>query len=188
MKASDDQSFVLRVRVAECERHTVAISKSYAEAEPRTAGRQIRLRNCAVIETNFEQTEGRPTTDEKIELWIDEFYAGLLDIGSFSSIHEIRLRLPPTTFSHFWIASAALDGEPPDITIYFKAEVDIFKITRVLLVERLADYNQTGMPAVAAARRDMKWSSVFFGFLAAFAVGACLAIIGHEFLREFHHG
>ena len=76
MNTADGQHLSLRVRLAECERHTVANSKSYAEAEPRTAGRKIRLGNCAVIETNFEQAEGRLKTDEKIELWIDEFYAG----------------------------------------------------------------------------------------------------------------
>jgi hypothetical protein len=188
MKTSDGQSFMLRVRVAECERYTVANSKSYAEVEPTTAGRQIRLRNCVVIERNFERAEGRPTTDDKIDLWIDEFYAGLLDIGSFSSFHEIRLRLPPTTFSHFWTASAASDDAPPDITIYFRAETDGFKITRVQLVEHLADHHRTHVPPIGSEARDVKWSSILLGFLAAFAIGAILAVIGHEFLRGFNHG
>ncbi|MGC1355423.1 MAG: hypothetical protein WA851_06465 [Xanthobacteraceae bacterium] len=188
MKTSDGQSFVLRVRVAECERYTVANSKSYAEVEPTTAGRQIRLRNCAVIETNFERAEGRPTTDDKIELWIDEFYAGLLDIGSISSFHEIRLRLPPTSFSHFWTASAASDDAPPDITIYFRAETEAFKITRVQLVEYSADHRRTHLPPIAPEARDMKWSNILLGFFVAFAIGAILAVIGHEFWRGFNHG
>jgi hypothetical protein len=188
MNTPDGQSFALRVRLAECERYTLANSKSYAEREPVAAGRQIRLRNCAILETTFERAEGRSPTDDKIELWIDEFYAGLLDIGSFSSFRDIRLRLPPTTFSHFWIASAASDGAARDITIYFKAEADAFKITRVLLVEHGTDRDQTRVLPVGAKTRDMKWASILLGFLVAFAIGAILAAIGHEFLRGFNHG
>jgi hypothetical protein len=169
MNTADGQYFSLRVRLAECERHTVANSKSYAEAEPRTAGRKIRLGNCVVIETNFERAEGRLKTDDKIELWIDEFYAGLLDIGSFSSFHNIRLRLPPSTFSHFWIASAASDGAARDITIYFKAEAELFKITRVLLVEHITEHDKSRVPAT------LLW------FLVAFAIGAVLAVIVHKY-------
>ena len=188
MNTSDSQSFALRIRLAECERYTVANSKSYADAEPIAAGRQIRLRNCAIIETNFERAEGRATTDDKIELWIDEFYAGLLDIGSFSSFRDIRLRLPPTTFSHFWIASAASDGAARDITIYFKAEAEAFKITRVLLLEHVTDHDRTRVLPIPAETRDMKWASILLGFLVAFAIGAILAVIGHEFWRGFNHG
>jgi hypothetical protein len=186
MKTADgQQSFMLRVRLAECERYTVANSKSYAEAEPTTAGRQIRLRNCAVIEANFERAEGRPTTDDKIDLWIDEFYAGLLDIGSFSSFKDIRLRLPPTTFSHFWTASATSDGEPPDITIYFRAETEAFKITRVQLVEHLSDHHRANLTPRVRQARELKWSNILLGFVVAFVVGAILAVLGHEFLRGF---
>jgi hypothetical protein len=181
MNTADGQHLSLRVRLAECERHTVANSKSYAEAEPRTAGRKIRPGNCAVIETNFEQAEGRLKTDEKIELWIDEFYAGLLDIGSFSSFHNIRLRLPPTTFSHFWIASAASDGAARDITIYFKAEAELFKITRVLLVEHIAEQEKTRAPPVVAETRPMQWQGTLLGFLVAFAIGAVFAVIAHKY-------
>jgi hypothetical protein len=188
MLTTDGQSFALRVRLAECERYTVANSKSYAETEPVAAGRQIRLRNCAILETTFERAERRPATNEKIELWIDEFYAGLLDIGSFSSFRDIRLRLPPTTFSHFWIASAASDGAARDITIYFKAEAEAFKVTRVLLVEHGADRDQTNAPPVGAETRAMKWASIPLGFLVAFVIGAILAALGHEFLRGFNHG
>jgi hypothetical protein len=188
MDTPDSQSFALRVRLAECERYTVANSKSYAETEPVAAGRQIRLRNCAILETIFERAEGRPTTGDKIELWIDEFYAGLLDIGSFSSFRDIRLRLPPTTFSHFWIATAASDGAARDITIYFKAEPVAFKITRVQLVEHMTDQNQTRMPPVGAETRDLKWAGILLGFLVAFVIGAILAAIGHEFWRGFNHG
>lgn len=182
MSTADGQSFAMRVRLAECERYTVANSKSYAEKEPIAAGRQIRLRNCTIVETNFERVEERATTDNKIELWIDEFYAGLLDIGSFSSFHDIRLRLPPTTFSHFWHACAASDGAARDITIYFKAETGAFKVTRVLLVEQATDHNRT------RERRDMKRPSILLGFLVAFAIGAILAVIGHEFLRGLGNG
>jgi hypothetical protein len=195
MNTGDGQYFSLRVRLAECERHTVANSKSYAEAEPRTAGRKIRLGNCAVIETNFERAEGRLKTDDKIELWIDEFYAGLLDIGSFSSFHNIRLRLPPTTFSHFWIASAASDGAARDITIYFKAEAELFKITRVLLVEHITEHEKTRVPPVVAETRPMQWQGTLLGFLVAFAIGAVLAVIVHKYwpgiqslIGEMHTG
>ena len=195
MNTADGQHLSLRVRLAECERHTVANSKSYAEAEPRTAGRKIRLGNCAVIKTNFEQAEGRLKTDEKIELWIDEFYAGLLDIGSFSSFHNIRLRLPPTTFSHFWIASAASDGAARDITIYFKAEAELFKITRVLLVEHIAEQEKTRAPPVVAETRPMQWQGTLLGFLVAFAIGAVFAVIAHKYwpgiqslIGEIHTG
>jgi hypothetical protein len=195
MNTADGRYFSLRVRLAECERHTVANSKSYAEAEPRTAGRKIRLGNCVVIETNFERAEGRLKTDDKIELWIDEFYAGLLDIGSFSSFHNIRLRLPPTTFSHFWIASAASDGAARDITIYFKAEAELFKITRVLLVEHITEHEKTRGPPVVAETRPMQWQSALLGFLVAFAIGAVLAVIVHKYwpgiqssIGEIHTG
>jgi hypothetical protein len=184
MNTADGQFFSLRVRLAACERHTVANSKSYAEAEPRTAGRKIRLRNCAVVETNFERAEARPKTDDKIELWIDEFYAGLLDIGSFSSFQNIRLRLPPTTFSHFWIASAASDGAARDITIYFKAETELFKITRVLLLEHITDHERTRAPPVAAETRHLKSQNALLGFLIAFAIGAVLAVIVHKYWPE----
>jgi hypothetical protein len=182
MSTADGQSFAMRVRLAECERYTVANSKNYAEKEPIAAGRQIRLRNCTIVETNFERVEGRATNDNKIELWIDEFYAGLLDIGSFSSFHDIRLRLPPTTFSHFWHACAASDGAARDITIYFKAETGAFKVTRVLLFEQATDNNRT------RETRDMKRPSLLLGFLVAFAIGAILAVIGHEFLRGLSNG
>ena len=194
MNTPDSQSFAMRVRVAECHRYTVASSKSYAETEPVAAGRQIRLRNCAILETTFERAEGRPATDDKIELWIDEFYAGLLDIGSFSSFRDIRLRLPPTTFSHFWTASAASDWAERDITIYFKAEAEAFKITRVLLVEHVTNRehvtkrDRTRVLPGNAETRDMKWASILLGFLVAFAIGAILAAIGHEFWRGFNHG
>jgi hypothetical protein len=184
MNTADSQHLSLRVRLAECERHTVANSKSYAEAEPRTAGRKIRLRNCAVVETNFERADARPKTEDKIELWIDEFYAGLLDIGSFSSFHNIRLRLPPTTFSHFWIASAASDGAARDITIYFKAEAELFKITRVLLLEHITEPERTRAPPVAAETRHLKSQSALLGFLVAFAIGAVLAVIVHKYWPE----
>ena len=193
MNTADSQHLSLRVRLAECERHTVANSKSYAEAEPRTAGRKIRLGNCVVIETNFERAEGRLKTDDKIELWIDEFYAGLLDIGSFSSFHNIRLRLPPTTFSHFWIASAASDGAARDITIYFKAEAELFKITRVLLVEHMTEHEKT-LPPVVAETRPIQWQGTLLGFLVAFAIGAVLAVIVHKYwpgissIGEIHTG
>jgi hypothetical protein len=187
MDATDGQYFSLRVRLAdECERHTTANSKSYAEAEPRTAGRKIRLPNCTIIETNFERTGGRPATDDKIELWIDEFYAGLLDIGSFSSFRDIRFSLPPTTFSHFWAATAVSDGGARDIIIYFKVEAAVFKITRVLLVEHTADHKQIHAPPVVAEPRDVKWPSVLLGFLVAFAIGAVLAVIGHELWHGFN--
>jgi hypothetical protein len=186
MNTADGQSFSFRVRLAECERSTVANSKSYAEAEPRAAGRQIRLHNCPIIETNFERAEGRPTIDDKIDLWIDEFYAGLLDIGSFSFFHDIRLRLPPTTFSHFWTACAASDGAARDITIYYKAETEAFKVTRVLLVEHLTNNKQTPMPSRAAEKGDSKWQSVLLGFLVAFVIGAVLTVIGHTFWRGFN--
>jgi hypothetical protein len=188
MDATDGQYFSLRVRLAdECERHTTANSKSYAEAEPRTAGRKIRLPNCTIIETNFERTGGRPATDDKIELWIDEFYAGLLDIGSFSSFRDIRFSLPPTTFSHFWAATAVSDGGARDIIIYFKVEAAVFKITRVLLVEHTADHKQTHAPHAVAEPRDVKWPSVLLGFLVAFAIGAVLAVIGHELWHGLNH-
>jgi hypothetical protein len=187
MDATDGRYFSLRVRFAECERYTTANSKSYAEEEPRSAGRKIRLRNCAIVETNFEWTDGRLTTDDKIELWIDEFYAGLLDIGSFSSFRDIRLSLPPSTFSHFWVASAALDGAGRDIIIYFKAETGVFKITRVLLVEHITDLAQNPAPPLVAETRDVKWQGVLLGFLVAFAIGAVLAVIGHEFWHGFNH-
>ena len=89
----------------------------------------------------------------------------LLDIGSFSSFHNIRLRLPPTTFSHFWIASAASDGAARDITIYFKAEAELFKITRVLLVEHIAEQEKTRAPPVVAETRPMQWQGTLLGFL-----------------------
>src|ERR1700733_3105679 len=101
MKSANDRSFSLRVRLAECERYTLANSKSYAEAEPKAGTRAIRLRNCTIIETDFEQGEEQPTSGIRTELWIDEFYAGLLDIGSFASFHDIRFRLPPSTFANF---------------------------------------------------------------------------------------
>jgi hypothetical protein len=186
MDTADGHYFSLRVQLAECERHTVANSKSYAEAEPRTAGRKILLRNCAIIETNFERA-GRPKNGDKIELWIDEFYAGLLDIGSFSSFREIRLRLPPSTFSHFWVASAASDGAARDITIYFKAEAELFKITRVLLVEHLTDQTRTRKPPLVAETRNLKWQGALLGFLVAFAIGAVVAVIVHGYLRGFNH-
>jgi hypothetical protein len=187
MKTSDSQSFVLRVRLAECERYTVANSKSYAEAEPTAAGRQIRLRNCAIVEANFERAEGRLTPEDKVDLWIDEFYAGLLDIGSFSSFRDIRLRLPPTTFSHFWTGCAASDGAPPDIAIYFRAETEAFKITRVQLIERLSDQQRTHVAPIARKARALKWSRIVLGFFVAFGFGAILAMLGHEFLRGFIH-
>jgi hypothetical protein len=195
MNTADGQHFSLRVRLAECERHTVANSKSYAETEPRTAGRKIRLRNCAVVETNFERAEARPKTDDKIELWIDEFYAGLLDIGSFSSFNNIRLRLPPTTFSQFWIASAASDGAARDITIFYKAETALFKITRVLLVEHITDHEQIRRPPVVAETPPVKLQSALLGFLVAFVIGAVLAVIVHKYwpgiqslIGEIHTG
>jgi hypothetical protein len=188
MSTAEGQSFAMRVRLAECERYTLANSKSYAEKEPIAAGRQIRLSNCTIVETNFERAEGRATTDDKIELWVDEFYAGLLNIGSFSSFYDIRLRLPPTTFSHFWHACAASDGAARDITIYFKAETEAFKITRVLLVEQANDQNRTRMPHVASETRDMKRPNILLGFLVAFAIGAILAVIGHEFFHALGNG
>jgi hypothetical protein len=195
MNTADGQYFSLRLRLAECERHTVANSKSYAETEPRTAGRKIRLRNCAVVETNFERAEARPKTDDKIELWIDEFYAGLLDIGSFSSFNNIRLRLPPTTFSQFWIASAASDGAARDITIFYKAETQLFKITRVLLVEHITDHEPTRRPPVVAGTPPVKLQSALLGFLVAFVIGAVLAVIVHKYwpgnqslIGEIHTG
>src|ERR1700761_6352656 len=104
MNTADGHYFSLRVSVGECERYTVANTKAPAEAEPKSAGRTIRLYNCAIVETNFEGGEERRTIDKQIEVWIDEFYAGVLDIGSFTSFENIRLRLPPSTFSHFWAA------------------------------------------------------------------------------------
>ena len=90
------------------------------------------------------------------------------------------LSLPPTTFSHFWAATAASDGGARDIIIYFKVEAAVFKITRVLLVEHTADHKQTHAPPVVAEPRDVKWPSILLGFLVAFAIGAVLAVIGHE--------
>jgi hypothetical protein len=55
--------------------------------------------------------------------------------GSYPVFSRYSLELPPTSFSHFWIASAA--SEARDITIYFKAEAGVFKISGVLLVEKV---------------------------------------------------
>jgi hypothetical protein len=203
MNTATDQSFSLRARVAECERYALANSKSYAESEPKAGGRAIRLRNCLIIETDFERGGELPITDTNTELWIDELYAGLVDIGSFTSFHDIRLRLPPSTFSHFWTASAARDGAAREIVIYFKAdETEAFKITRVLLVEHITEsnpiYTESNSvhsdhlpahvpPVVTEMHADMPRYRIMIGLLFGFASGAILAVIGHELWRGFHH-